>query len=72
MGFVSRLSDTEILILLRLGDFFDCESVFGLALLETMARLRSQTPEPLSAFCSMCACWPARIALLVYSSSSPS
>ena len=51
MGFVSRLSDTEILILLRLGDFFDCESVFGLALLETMARLRSQTPEPLRAFC---------------------
>jgi hypothetical protein len=45
MGFVSRLTDKEIMTLLQLGDFFDCDSVFSLALLEVMARIRSsQTP----------------------------
>lgn len=41
MGFISRLTDKEIMTLLQLGDFFDCDSVYNLALLEVMARIRS-------------------------------
>ena len=64
MGFVSRLTDKEIMTLLHLGDFFDCDSVFSLALLEVMARIRSlQTPatDSRARVCSLRSRWRGEV-----------
>jgi|LakMenEpi03Aug12_release.lakeMendotaPanAssembly.Ray.scaffolds.fasta_scaffold3014048_1 hypothetical protein len=64
MGFVSRLTDKEIMALLQLGDFFDCDSVFSLALLEVMARIRSlQTPatDSRARVCSLRSRWRGEV-----------